>query len=52
VAAHNDYAQTIVAQRISAINGVAQVMVAGQQKYAVRIQVDPHKLGVAAGGHQ
>src|SRR5712692_3906958 len=40
----NDYAQTIVAQRISAINGVAQVMVAGQQKYAVRIQVDPHKL--------
>src|SRR4051812_8891417 len=40
----NEYAQTIVAQRISAINGVAQVMVAGQQKYAVRIQVDPHKL--------
>lgn len=40
----NDYAQTIVAQRISAINGVAQVMVAGQQKYAVRVQVDPNKL--------
>jgi hydrophobe/amphiphile efflux-1 (HAE1) family protein len=40
----NDYAQNIIAQRISAISGVAQVMVAGQQKYAVRIQVDPHKL--------
>jgi len=40
----NEYAQTIVAQRISAVNGVAQVMVAGAQKYAVRIQVDPNKL--------
>ena len=40
----NEYAQTVIAQRISAINGVAQVMVEGQQKYAVRVQVDPHKL--------
>src|SRR6185503_11019843 len=40
----NDYAQTVIAQRVSAINGVAQVMVAGQQKYAVRVQVDPHKM--------
>ena len=40
----NDYAQNVITQRISAIDGVAQVMVAGQQKYAVRVQVDPNKL--------
>src|ERR1700686_3768172 len=31
----DDYAETLVAQRISTISGVAQVNVAGQQKYAV-----------------
>jgi hydrophobic/amphiphilic exporter-1 (mainly G- bacteria), HAE1 family len=40
----NDYAQNVIAQRISTINGVAQVRVEGQQKFAVRVQVDPHKL--------
>jgi len=40
----NKYAQTMLAQRISMINGVAQVNVFGSQKYAVRIQVDPTKL--------
>ncbi|RDI37209.1 efflux RND transporter permease subunit [Aquicella lusitana] len=40
----NRYAQTILAQRISMINGVAQVSVYGSQKYAVRIQVNPDKL--------
>ena len=40
----NRYAETILAQRISMINGVAQVSVFGSQKYAVRIQVDPNKL--------
>ena len=40
----NEYAETVLAQRISTINGVAQVQVQGQQKYAVRVQVDPSAL--------
>ncbi|MGH7809489.1 MAG: efflux RND transporter permease subunit, partial [Candidatus Binatia bacterium] len=40
----DEFAQTILAQRISMVNGVAQVDVFGSQKYAVRIQVDPSKL--------
>jgi len=40
----NEYAESILAQRISTINGVAQVQVYGQQKYAVRVQVDPNAL--------
>ncbi len=40
----DDYAQTFLAQRISTINGVAQVQVFGSQKYAVRVQVDPRAL--------
>ena len=40
----NEYAETYLAQRISTINGVAQVQVFGQQKYAVRVQVDPNAL--------
>jgi HAE1 family hydrophobic/amphiphilic exporter-1 len=40
----DDYAETLVAQRISTINGVAQVFVSGQQKYAVHVQVDPRKM--------
>ena len=40
----NEYAETYLAQRISTINGVAQVQVFGQQKYAVRVQVDPKAL--------
>lgn len=40
----DDYAQTLLAQRISMVNGVAQVMVYGSQKYAVRIRLDPRKL--------
>jgi hydrophobe/amphiphile efflux-1 (HAE1) family protein len=38
------YAETLVAQRISMVSGVAQVNVWGSQKYAVRVQVDPDKL--------
>ncbi|MGB8227414.1 MAG: efflux RND transporter permease subunit, partial [Sedimentisphaerales bacterium] len=37
----DEYGQTLMAQRISMINGVAQVQVHGSQKYAVRIQFDP-----------
>ena len=41
----NDYATTFVTQTLSMVPGVAQVIIYGQQKYAVRIQVDPRKLG-------
>jgi HAE1 family hydrophobic/amphiphilic exporter-1 len=40
----DEYAETFMAQRISMINGVAQVSVYGSQKYAVRVQVDPREL--------
>ncbi len=40
----DDFAETMVAQRISMVTGVAQVQVMGAQKYAVRVQVDPNKL--------
>jgi HAE1 family hydrophobic/amphiphilic exporter-1 len=40
----DEYAQTLIAPRISMVSGVAQVMVYGSQKYAVRVQVDPEKL--------
>ena len=39
----DDYAEQIFAQQISQINGVAQVVIFGQQKFAVRIDVDPDK---------
>jgi HAE1 family hydrophobic/amphiphilic exporter-1 len=44
----DEYAETIIAQRISMVNGVAQVLVQGAQKYAVHVQVDP--LEMAAKG--
>ncbi len=40
----NEYADTFIAQRISMIDGVAQVQVFGSQKYAVRAQLDPKAL--------
>ncbi|HNX96585.1 MAG TPA: efflux RND transporter permease subunit [Candidatus Aminicenantes bacterium] len=40
----NDYADTLMAQRMSMVNGVAQVQVYGAQKYAVRVQLDPRAL--------
>jgi HAE1 family hydrophobic/amphiphilic exporter-1 len=40
----DEFAQTILAQRISMVNGVAQVDVFGSQKYAVRVQLDPNQL--------
>jgi hydrophobic/amphiphilic exporter-1 (mainly G- bacteria), HAE1 family len=38
------YADTMIAQRISMVSGVAQVQVYGEQKYAVRVQLDPNAL--------
>ena len=46
----NEYAETFLAQRISTISGVAQVLVYGQQKYAVRVQVDPGQLAARGVG--
>src|SRR2546425_455880 len=40
------YADTLMAQRISMVSGVAQVQVFGEQKYAVRVQLDPRALAV------
>jgi HAE1 family hydrophobic/amphiphilic exporter-1 len=40
----DEYAETYLAQRISTVEGVAQVNVYGSQKYAVRIQLDPQAL--------
>jgi hydrophobic/amphiphilic exporter-1 (mainly G- bacteria), HAE1 family len=46
----NEYAETYLAQRISTINGVAQVNVFGQQKYAVRVQLDPNAMAARGVG--
>jgi HAE1 family hydrophobic/amphiphilic exporter-1 len=40
----DEYGETMMAQRISTVSGVAQVLVFGAQKYAVRIQLDPKAL--------
>jgi HAE1 family hydrophobic/amphiphilic exporter-1 len=40
----DEFAETLVAQSISTINGVAQVQVWGGQKYAVRVQIDPKAM--------
>ena len=40
----DEYAETIMAQRISMVSGVAQVQVYGAQKYAVRVRLDPKEL--------
>ncbi len=40
----HEYADTMMAQRISMVSGVAQVLIFGAQKYAVRVQVNPNAL--------
>ena len=40
----DEYGQTLLAQRISMVSGVAQVLIYGSQKYAVRIRLDPSRL--------
>jgi hydrophobic/amphiphilic exporter-1 (mainly G- bacteria), HAE1 family len=40
----DEYAENLLAQRISMISGVAEVMVYGSQKYAVRARLDPKAL--------
>jgi HAE1 family hydrophobic/amphiphilic exporter-1 len=46
----DEYAQTFLAQRISTVEGVAQVNVFGSQKYAVRIQLDPQAMAARGVG--
>ena len=46
----HEYADTLMAQRISMISGVAQVQIYGAQKYAVRVQVNPDALSSAGIG--
>ncbi|WFU91346.1 efflux RND transporter permease subunit (plasmid) [Rhizobium sp. CC1099] len=40
----DDFSENILSQHISQLNGVSQVLVFGQQKPAVRLQIEPHKI--------
>ncbi|MFA6135459.1 MAG: efflux RND transporter permease subunit [Phycisphaerae bacterium] len=44
MSALDEMGQTMIAQRISMVAGVAQVQVFGSQKYAVRIDLDPYAM--------
>ena len=49
----DDYADVVLSQQISQIAGVSQVLIGGEQKRAVRVQVDPaqaRRHGHDAGG--
>lgn len=40
----DDFAENVISQQISRIPGIAQVSIGGQQKPAVRVQIDPAKI--------
>jgi hydrophobic/amphiphilic exporter-1 (mainly G- bacteria), HAE1 family len=46
----DEYAETFIAQRLSTVDGVAQVNVYGAAKYAVRVQLDPKALATRSLG--
>ncbi len=46
----DEFGETMIAQRISTLPGVAQVNVFGAQKHAVRVQVDPNSLAAMGVG--
>jgi HAE1 family hydrophobic/amphiphilic exporter-1 len=46
----NDYADTLLSPRLSTLPGVAQVLIYGTQKFAVRIEVDPDRLAALGVG--
>jgi HAE1 family hydrophobic/amphiphilic exporter-1 len=46
----DEYAETLLAQRISMVSGISRVQVFGAQKYAVRIQVKPDALAAHSVG--
>jgi HAE1 family hydrophobic/amphiphilic exporter-1 len=50
LSALDEIAQSTIAQRISMVNGVAQVNVFGSQKFAVRVDVDPRQLAARSIG--
>jgi HAE1 family hydrophobic/amphiphilic exporter-1 len=41
----NDYADNILSQHLAVVPGVGLINIGGQQKPAIRIRLDPHKLG-------
>jgi hydrophobe/amphiphile efflux-1 (HAE1) family protein len=43
----NEYADNFLAQQIAQVPGVAQVSIGGEQKPAIRVQVDPAKLAAS-----
>jgi hydrophobe/amphiphile efflux-1 (HAE1) family protein len=45
-----DYADSIIAQRLSQVGGVSQVLISGAAKHAVRVQVNPGALALAGIG--
>jgi HAE1 family hydrophobic/amphiphilic exporter-1 len=44
MAAVDEFAENLLAPRISTVEGVSQVQVQGAQKYAVRVQLDPDRM--------
>lgn len=42
----NDYAENLISPNLSTIDGVAQVVVYGQKRYAVRVRANPSKLAM------
>jgi hydrophobic/amphiphilic exporter-1 (mainly G- bacteria), HAE1 family len=46
----DQYAQTLLAPRISTVSGVAQLQIFGSQKYAVRVQLEPLALAARGSG--
>jgi hydrophobe/amphiphile efflux-1 (HAE1) family protein len=40
----DDYAENVLSQQLSQVQGVSQVVVGGQQKPAIRVQLDPARL--------
>jgi hydrophobe/amphiphile efflux-1 (HAE1) family protein len=40
----DDYAENVLSQQLSQISGVSQVAIGGQQKPAIRVQIDPGRL--------
>jgi hydrophobe/amphiphile efflux-1 (HAE1) family protein len=44
IIATDDWADNILAQQISTIDGVSQVFIGGERKRAVRVQIDPARL--------
>jgi hydrophobic/amphiphilic exporter-1 (mainly G- bacteria), HAE1 family len=46
----DEYAETVMAQRISMSSGVSQVQVFGGQKYAVRVRLNPEALNALGVG--